>query len=62
MLVASDDLEDLIHTHPFIADGGPDIQFNVTFPRVHGYRLWVQFQRKGVVNTARFDVPVAELK
>ena len=62
MLVASDDLEDLIHTHPFIADGGPDIQFNVTFPRVRGYRVWVQFQRQGVVNTAHFDVPVSELK
>ena len=29
MLAASDDLIDLIHTHPFIADGGPQdrIQF-----------------------------------
>jgi hypothetical protein len=62
MLVASDDLIDLIHTHPFIADGGPDMQFNVTFPRVRAYRVWVQFQRKGVVNTAHFDVPVSELK
>lgn len=62
MLVASDDLVDLIHTHPFIADGGPDMQFNVTFPRVRNYRVWVQFQRKGVVNTAHFDVPVSELK
>ena len=62
MLVASDDLIDMIHTHPFIADGGPDIQFNVTFPRVRTYRVWVQFQRGGVVNTAHFDVPVSELK
>jgi hypothetical protein len=61
MLVASDDLIDLIHTHPFIADGGPRIQFNVTFPRARVYRVWVQFQRKGVVNTAHFDVPVEEL-
>jgi hypothetical protein len=30
MLVASDDLVDMIHLHPFIADGGPEIQFNVT--------------------------------
>jgi len=61
MLVASDDLIDLIHTHPFIADGGPQIQFDVTFPRAHVYRVWVQFQRRGVVNTAQFDVPVQEL-
>ena len=33
MLVASDDLIDMIHEHPFIADGGPQIQFNVIFPR-----------------------------
>lgn len=62
MLAASDDLIDLIHTHPFLADGGPQIQFNVIFPRAHTYRLWVQFQRKGVVNTAVFTVPVEELK
>jgi len=62
MLVASDDLIDMIHTHPFIADGGPQVQFNVTFPRARMYRLWVQFQRNGVINTAHFDVPVNELK
>jgi hypothetical protein len=62
MLAASDDLIDMIHTHPFIADGGPQEQFNVIFPRARSYRIWVQFQRKGVVNTARFDLPVFELK
>jgi hypothetical protein len=62
MLAASDDLIDLIHTHPFLANGGPEIQFNVIFPRARSYRLWVQFQRKGVVNTAVFTVPVSELK
>jgi hypothetical protein len=62
MLAASDDLIDMIHTHPFIADGGPQMQFNIYFPRERTYRIWVQFQRKGVVNTARFDVPVQDLK
>jgi len=62
MLVASDDLIDLIHDHPFIADGGPQMQFNIIFPRAHTYKIWVQFQRKGVVNTASFTVPVSELK
>ncbi len=62
MLAASDDLIDLIHTHPFIADGGPTIQFSLEFPRARTYRMWVQFQRKGVVNTASFDVPVNELE
>ena len=32
MLAASDDLIDLIHTHPFIADGGPQMQFNFRIP------------------------------
>jgi hypothetical protein len=62
MLAASEDLIDLIHTHPFIADGGPNIQFNLTFPRPGNYRVWVQFQRSGVVNTAHFDIPVQELQ
>lgn len=62
MLAASDDLIDLVHTHPFLADGGPQIQFNVIFPRARTYRIWVQFQRQGVVNTAVFTVPVSELK
>lgn len=62
MLAASDDLIDLIHTHPFIANGGPQEQFNLIFPRARTYRIWVQFQRKGVVNTAVFTVPVSELK
>jgi len=61
MLAASDDLIDMIHEHPFIADGGPQIQFNVIFPRARTYRVWVQFQRKGVVNTAHFDIPVKAL-
>jgi hypothetical protein len=62
MLAASDDLIDLIHTHPFIADGGPQIEFSMEFPRARTYRVWVQFQRKGVVNTAHFDVAVKELE
>jgi hypothetical protein len=62
MLAASDDLIDLIHTHPFVADGGPQMQFNIIFPRAHAYRMWVQMQRQGVVNTAVFTIPVSELK
>jgi hypothetical protein len=58
MLAASDDLIDLMHTHPKIADGTHEMQFDLVFPRPRVYRIWVQFQRKGVVNTAHFDVPV----
>ncbi len=62
LLAASADLIDLIHTHPAFNEGGPTVQFNMIFPRKGTYRVWVQFQRKGVVNTASFDVPVDELK
>lgn len=62
MMAASEDLVDMIHTHPFLADGGPNMQFNIIFPRPGVYRIWVQFQRKGVVNTVAFNVPVSELK
>ena len=61
MLAVSDDLVDLIHSHPTFADGGPHLEFNLILPRARTYRIWTQFQRKGVVNTARFDVPVRSL-
>ena len=65
MLVASADLVDMTHNHPITtADSsggaGKDIQFNVAFPRAGVYRVWVQFQRLGVVNTVAFNVPVEE--
>lgn len=62
LLAASDDLVDALHSHPAIADGGPKLQFNVIFPREAMYRVWVQFQRQGKVNTAAFTVPVSRLK
>jgi hypothetical protein len=62
MLAASDDRIDLIHDHPLAGDGGPEVQFDVIFPRARTYRIWVQFQRKGVINTVRFDVPVHALE
>lgn len=54
--VASDDLIDLMHVHPFLADGSPQVQFPLVFPRPRPYRIWAQFQRNGVVNTVQFDV------
>lgn len=61
MLVASSDLIDMIHNHPYLAtDNGSyrQLQFNMTFPRSGVYRVWIQFQRKDVVNTVAFNVPV----
>jgi hypothetical protein len=61
LLVVSHDLIDTIHSHPFLADGGPAMQFNLFFPRAASYRLWIQIQRHGVINTAAFTVPVQGL-
>lgn len=58
MLVASEDLIDLVHNHPAWEDAGPNVQFNLIFPRAEMHRIWVQFQRKGVVNTAAFNVAI----
>jgi hypothetical protein len=57
MLIAND-LIDMMHEHPFLADGSPRVEYEVVFPR-RGVSRLVQFQSAGVVNTARFDVPVA---
>jgi hypothetical protein len=62
LLAVSNDLVDAIHEHPFIADGGPGMQFNLFFPRAATYRLWIQLQRRGVVNTVAFTLRVEELK
>jgi hypothetical protein len=61
MLAAGDDLVDLIHSHPFTADGGPDMVFHVFFGRRHVYRVWFQFEKKGEVHTVTFDIPVRDL-
>jgi hypothetical protein len=60
LLAVSDDLVDSIHEHPTYANSGPEIQFDVFFPRQASYKVWVQFQRKGVVNTTAFVIPVRE--
>ncbi|MGH9673781.1 MAG: heavy metal-binding domain-containing protein, partial [Bryobacteraceae bacterium] len=62
MLAASGDLIDVIHMHPRYINDGPVVQFNLLFPREAMYRVWVQFQRKGVVNTIAFTVPVKALR
>jgi hypothetical protein len=60
MLIASEDLIDLIHLHPFLASGSV-IQYNAIFPRAGNYKIWSQFQRSGVVNTIAFSLRVHDL-
>jgi hypothetical protein len=62
MLAASADLVDMIHNHPAFPEAGPTVQFNLIFPRPGVYRVWVQFQRAGKVNTVAFNVPVRGLE
>jgi hypothetical protein len=61
LLAASGDLIDMIHSHPAFDDPGRVVQFNVIFPRPGLHRVWVQFQRRGVVNTVSFTLPVIAL-
>ena len=62
LLAASGDLIDLIHGHPEFPEAGPQIQFNVIFPRAGVHRVWVQFQSLQVVNTVAFNVQVVDLR
>jgi hypothetical protein len=61
MLTASADLIDMIHVHPFLRNADASLQSNLVFPRPGLYRIWTQIQRKGVVNTVVFTVPVLSL-
>lgn len=61
MLVASEDLVDLLHVHPFLADGKAEMQFNIIFPRDGLYRIWTQVQRENVIDTVVFTVPLKAL-
>jgi len=60
MLAVSEDLIDMMHEHPTRTDGA-QVEFEVVFPREQTYRIWVQFQKRNLVNTVRFDVPVRRL-
>lgn len=67
MLAVSNDLVDSSHEHPAFAevrqvDGKQEVQFNMFFPREATYRVWVQFQRLGVLNTVAFTIPVRDIR
>jgi hypothetical protein len=61
LLLVSADLAVAAHSHPVPEVSGPGaatVVFQVLFPRAGEYRMWVQFQRRGEVLTAAFNVPV----
>jgi len=59
LFVTSADLVDATHSHPLNSRStGPDVKFDVTFPRPGLHKMWAQFQRRGVVVTVAFVVAV----
>lgn len=61
LLAASEDLPDLVHSHPVWEPYENRVQFNLIFPRPGRYRLWAQFDRLGAVNTASIPIEVGKL-
>ena len=65
MLAASSDLIDMVHYHPLSAvdargNSNKQLNFDIAFARAGVQRVWMQFQRLGIVNTVAFNVPVDE--
>jgi len=59
MLIVSADLTSADHAHPEeTATHGPTITFQPLMPAAGSYKLWLQFQRGGVVATIPFVVAV----
>jgi hypothetical protein len=59
LLIVSSDLQYAAHSHPVALMStalGPQIVFQVLFPRAGDYKIWVQCQRGGRVLTAAFAV------
>ncbi len=66
LAVKPSDLIEMIHNHPLAGvdsrgNSYKELQFKMVFARAGVYRVWVQFQRQGVVNTVAFNgAPVEE--
>lgn len=59
LLIVSADLTQAIHAHPGARDADvPTVSFEPLIPAPGGYKIWVQFQRRGKVSTAAFIVRV----
>jgi len=61
MLIVNADLTEAEHVHPEEPTArGPSITFQPLLPAGGFYKLWVQFQRKGVVTTVPFVIAADE--
>ncbi len=61
MLIVNADLTEADHVHPEEPTArGPSITFQPLLPAGGFYKVWLQFQRKGVVTTVPFVISVAE--
>lgn len=61
--IVSADMRDAVHSHPLTpltSPGGPTVYFQQRFPRPGTYRMWVQFQRRGVLSTVPFTINVTD--
>jgi hypothetical protein len=69
LVLISEDLKQLVHSHPAGAHGhehgtseatmkGPELKFEARFPAAGRYGMWLQFQECGKVVTAPFVVSV----
>ena len=45
-----------LHVHPEEGEAGPGVEFATAFPTPGTYRLFLDFQHRGVVHTAAFTV------
>lgn len=65
-LILSEDMLEYVHAHPeeqlegttVTSGGGPDLIFHGLFPKPGRYRMWMQFQRHGRLNTVVFTFQV----
>ncbi|HUF48734.1 MAG TPA: heavy metal-binding domain-containing protein [Vicinamibacterales bacterium] len=59
LVIVSADLGDVVHSHPAdVSSSGPEVTFDATFPRPGLYKMWMQVQRRGTVETAAFVIEV----
>ncbi|MCH8330168.1 MAG: hypothetical protein IH946_02125 [Bacteroidetes bacterium] len=59
MVVLSEDTEEYLHVHPMQSStDGPDVILHTNFPKAGKYKVFMQFNHKGLVRTTNFVVQV----